>query len=164
MLCIDSSRQLDHFAQLSLDASDDELQGEDSGRQTPMSGVGQYSGHLHIEEADPPPGSRTPSPFADNDRSRKQGKSRKRRKKGKGKKQPGPWSNKCMYAELLEMREEVPWNGSQDGASATHSDGLPNDLDSSWVGLAPVPVGKRCLAVTMQNAGVSGIGTRFLRI
>lgn len=36
-------------------------------------------------------------------------------------------------------------------------DGLPSDLESGWVALAPVPVGKRCMAVSMQSAGLSGI-------
>lgn len=35
-----------------------------------------------------------------------------------------------MYAELLDM-----------------TDGLPGDLDQEWCALAPVPAGKRCLAV-----------------
>ncbi len=35
---------------------------------------------------------------------------------------------------------------------------LPSDLESGWVALAPIPVGKRCLAVSMQSAGLSGIG------
>ncbi|KAH8120349.1 hypothetical protein DFH11DRAFT_1559670 [Phellopilus nigrolimitatus] len=62
-----------------------------------------------------------------------------------------------MYAELLEMREDTLWTNSWDAGGAPQHDGLPDDLETSWVGLAPVPVGKRCLAVTMQSAGVSGI-------
>lgn len=163
---IDSSRQLDQFADLKLDASDDELDEDDTGRQTPMSGVGQYSNILHVEDAEPPPESRTPSPLPEHlqSQSNKPGKSRRKRKKGKAKKQPGPWANKCMYAELLEMREDASWDGTWDSPGVSQNDGLPNDLDSAWVGLAPVPVGKRCLAVTMQSAGVSGIGRQFLKV
>ena len=143
--------------------SDDEVDEDDTGRQTPMSGVGQYSNVLHVEDAEQPPDSRTPSPLPEYAQGQRQksGRSRRKRKKAKGKKQPGPWANKCMYAELLEMREDASWAGSWDGAGASQNDGLPDDLDSSWVGVAPVPVGKRCLAVTMQSAGVSGIGARF---
>ena len=59
-----------------------------------------------------------------------------------------------MYAELLEMSADAPWS-SPDG---TLNDGLPNDLESAWVAVAPVPVGKRCLAVTHQSSGVAGVG------
>ena len=37
-------------------------------------------------------------------------------------------------------------------------DGLPEDLESGWVAVAPVPVGKRCLAVTHQSSGIVGVG------
>ncbi|CAE6505389.1 unnamed protein product [Rhizoctonia solani] len=48
------------------------------------------------------------------------------------------WADKCMYAELLEMRDsDHPWD-----------DGLPKDLEREWVALAPVPKGKRCIAVS----------------
>lgn len=56
-----------------------------------------------------------------------------------------------MYAELLEMASEDPWD-----------DGLPVDLESAWVAVGPVPVGKRCLAVTQQTAGVGGTGVYLL--
>lgn len=52
-----------------------------------------------------------------------------------------------MYAELLEMVSDS--SGVWDGAAA---DGLPADLESGWVALAPVPKGKRCLAVTQSAA------------
>ena len=62
-----------------------------------------------------------------------------------------------MYAELLEMREDTLWTESFDIGDAPVHDGLPDDLERAWVGLAPVPVGKRCLAVVTQSAGLSGI-------
>lgn len=88
----------------------------------------------------------------------------KKRRKGRGKKKPSKWANKCMYAELLEMREDSLWTESFEIGSAPIHDGLPDDLETAWVGVAPVPVGKRCLAVTMQGAGLSGVGecARFI--
>ncbi|KAJ7054419.1 hypothetical protein C8F01DRAFT_1163285 [Mycena amicta] len=61
----------------------------------------------------------------------------------------GKWADQCMYAELLEMSEENAWNEA--------TDGLPDDLESGWVAVAPVPVGKRCLVVTDQSLGVPGV-------
>ena len=61
-----------------------------------------------------------------------------------------------MYAELLEMREEARWL-SKDGTHAVEDmaeDGVPGDLETHWVALAPVPKGKRCLAITQtQHVG-----------
>lgn len=57
-----------------------------------------------------------------------------------------------MYAELLEM------NSDEVGTSSLAVDGLPMDLESAWVAVAPVPIGKRCLAVTHQSSGIAGVG------
>ena len=78
---------------------------------------------------------------------------RKGKKKGTkpSDKKTSPWANKCMYAELLEMQETDLWTGGDDG--------LPNDLETGWVALAPVPVGKRCLAISHQGGGTIGAGT-----
>lgn len=54
-----------------------------------------------------------------------------------------------MYAELLEMSEDDPWSDV---------DGLPDNLETGWVAVGPVPVGKRCLAVTHQSSGIAGVG------
>lgn len=57
-----------------------------------------------------------------------------------------------MYAELLEMSE---------GAEMGHfgaSDGIPTDLETGWVAVTPVPVGKRCLAITHAPSGIAGLG------
>ena len=88
-------------------------------------------------------------------RSTKDG-TKKHRKKKKNKNKPNKWADKCMYAELLEMAADAPWSESPGDAEV--SDGLPNDLESKWVAVGPVPVGKRCLAVTHQSAGISGVG------
>lgn len=53
------------------------------------------------------------------------------------------WADKCMYAELLEMSLDEPMG----------LDNLPSDLYTSWVALAPVPIGKRCLAITRDGPG-----------
>ena len=68
---------------------------------------------------------------------------------------------------------DEPWSrgDANDGYSNTLTledyervDGLPRDLESGWVAVALVPVGKRCLAVTQQSAGVAGVGKSFLFI
>jgi snurportin-1 len=80
---------------------------------------------------------------------KRRGKNRRKRAKAKASK----WADKCMYAELLEMNEEAHlW----DDQSGDVTDGLPRDLEAAWVAVAPVPAGKRCLAVTHQSAGVIG--------
>jgi snurportin-1 len=86
-------------------------------------------------------------------------KKKSKRKNKKRSNKPSEWADKCMYAELLEMSADAPWC-SLDG---TVNDGLPNDLESAWVAVAPVPAGKRCLAVTHQSSGVAGVGTSLAR-
>ena len=77
----------------------------------------------------------------------------KRKRRKKGKKKANEWANKCMYAELLEMREDTLYTSSWDIGGAPQHDGLPDDLETAWVGVGPLPAGKRCLAVTMHGAG-----------
>ncbi|KDR72500.1 hypothetical protein GALMADRAFT_252602 [Galerina marginata CBS 339.88] len=217
---IDSTRQLDLFAGLTLGASDDEendhplgapastiqeadLDAEDEDHQpriTPAS-VAQYAAMLvpghpeysfdastsmgtngtgshpssptrsinfvaastseHISEVEPIPADEThPSTSAS-------GKSKKKNKRGGGQKRraqtnkPSKWADNCMYAELLEMRDDEPWDyrcrREDEVYDDAYVDGLPRDLESGWVAVAPVPVGKRCLAVTHQSAGVAGV-------
>lgn len=76
----------------------------------------------------------------------------KKKRKNKNSKH-NKWADKCMYAELLEMASDDPWStlNSKDG-------GLPNDIETGWVAVGPVPVGKRCLAVTHQSSGIAGVG------
>ncbi|KAF9476804.1 hypothetical protein BDN70DRAFT_881919 [Pholiota conissans] len=69
------------------------------------------------------------------------------------------WADKCMYAELLEMHDDEVWDGNGDMGYDEQDihDGLPRDLETGWVAIAPVPKGKRCLVVTQQSAGVAGV-------
>jgi snurportin-1 len=83
--------------------------------------------------------------------------SKKSKNKRKNKSKPNKWADRCMYAELLEMATDDPWSSSVDTPNAPN-DGLPSDLESGWVAVGPVPVGKRCLAVTHQSSGISGNG------
>ena len=80
---------------------------------------------------------------------------KKPRKKNKKRNKPSKWADQCMYAELLEMSSEDPWSSTTDDLN----DSLPHDLETGWVAVAPVPVGKRCLAVTHQSSGVAGVGS-----
>lgn len=96
-----------------------------------------------VSETTPKDGKRKPK--------KKRGKARARREGGP--KASNKWADQCMYAELLEMSADDPWPS---GESA--NDGLPQDLESGWLAVAPVPVGKRCLAVTHQSSGVAGLG------
>ena len=81
---------------------------------------------------------------------------KRNKKKSKNKNKPSKWADQCMYAELLEMTSDDPY-WSANGSNEDH-DPLPNDLESGWVAVAPVPVGKRCLVVTHQAAGRGGTG------
>ncbi|CAE7147529.1 unnamed protein product [Rhizoctonia solani] len=78
---------------------------------------------------------KSPKPKTAGPKSKTKSKRSKQRKATK-------WADKCMYAELLEMRDsEHQWD-----------DGLPKDLEKEWVALAPVPKGKRCIAVSFAPA------------
>ena len=89
---------------------------------------------------------------------KKKNKKRKLNKRRTNK--PSKWADKCMYAELLEMVSNDMWwsQGGLVGDEEHYNNGLPKDLETAWVALAPVPAGKRCLAVTHQSSGVAGIG------
>lgn len=80
---------------------------------------------------------------------------KKTKKKRKTKSKPNKWADKCMYAELLEMTADDPWVENTDDIK---NDGLPSNLETGWVAVGPVPVGKRCLAVTHQSSGIAGVG------
>lgn len=82
-------------------------------------------------------------------------KAKKRKKRKNNYNKPSKWADQCMYAELLEMATaHPPW--SSDSPESEQEDSLPSDLESGWVAVAPVPVGKRCLVVTHQAAGTAG--------
>lgn len=120
-------------------------------------GIAQFTSFLPPEQTeDLPPESRTPSPAIGQDSSE----IKKNKKKGKHKRVANPWANKCMYAELLEMSDDPQFTESwSTDTQGSYHDGIPDDLESGWVALAPVPVGKRCLAVTMQSSGLGSVGT-----
>ncbi|KAF9078143.1 hypothetical protein BDP27DRAFT_1413069 [Rhodocollybia butyracea] len=90
--------------------------------------------------------------------SKRKGKSRNSKSKSNSN---ARWADKCMYAELLEMpgsdaldllesstmKFDVDTNVDMEN-TLNLLDPLPVDLHTSWVALAPVPIGKRCLAIT----------------
>ncbi|KAF8134976.1 hypothetical protein EV363DRAFT_1429657 [Boletus edulis] len=146
----DSSRQLDAFAHLSLGASDDE--GDEDIDEEPhviKEGIANYASFT-CKTSDA--SGTLVAPKADNDGQLKKRRSKNKRRRAK---KPSKWANKCMYAELLEMKEEPSlW----DDHSTDANDGLPSDLERGWVAVAPVPTGKRCLAITHQStSGAIGI-------
>lgn len=69
-------------------------------------------------------------------------------------KQPSRWANMCMYAELLEMNHDDAMDMAAMGDVA---DGIPPDLQEGWIAVAPLPAGKRCLAVTTNANGIGGV-------
>ncbi|KAJ7089334.1 hypothetical protein B0H15DRAFT_922768 [Mycena belliarum] len=134
---VDSSRQLDLFADLNLGQSDDEEDAEGPG--IVRMGVAAYAASL------PPAPEAGPSDaLVDDSTSPEPSLERPPAANSR-------WADQCMYAELLEMSEDDPW-----GMSDSTEDGLPKDLETGWVAVAPVPVGKRCLAVTDQSLGIPG--------
>ncbi|KAG2143487.1 uncharacterized protein EDB93DRAFT_1155193 [Suillus bovinus] len=143
----ESSRQLDAFADLNLGNSDDDGDLEDE-PEIIREGVSGF-----VQMVSQPVETLSLSSDAHNHETlhsgKRRGKSRRKRIKAK----PSKWADKCMYAELLEMNEEAHlW----DNQSADMVDGLPRDLEAAWVAVAPVPTGKRCLAVTQHSAGIVG--------
>ncbi|KAK0231077.1 hypothetical protein IW262DRAFT_1342075 [Armillaria fumosa] len=150
---IDASRQLDSFADLSL-GLDDEDEDEDDQPEVVREGVGTFATML---ESEPQPITTAPS-VASPPQTERTKKKNKRKRKARMKQQDrhqqqtekhvesNEWADKCMYAELLEMNSEDPW---------TATDGLPDDLETGWVAVAPVPIGKRCLAISLNNNGTA---------
>ncbi|KAJ7033189.1 hypothetical protein C8F04DRAFT_1105436 [Mycena alexandri] len=151
---VDSSRQLDLFADLSLGQSDDEAEAEDPG--VVRMGIASYAPLLPPSTSE---SKTSASNIAVNSVSGQEPplvEPKKKKRKQKSKKKsfatPSKWADHCMYAELLEMSEDDPWTISE-----SSTDGLPADLETGWVAVAPVPVGKRCLAVTDTSLGVPGL-------
>ncbi|KAJ7885109.1 hypothetical protein B0H14DRAFT_2699728 [Mycena olivaceomarginata] len=150
---VDSSRQLDLFADLNLGQSDDEEGAE--GPDIVRGGVASYAPLL------PPSSGEAPAPDARMESVSVSGselpaeRKKKKKRKPKSKKEHSvarnKWADQCMYAELLEMSEDNAWDMSD-----PTPDGLPEDLETGWVAVT-VPVGKRCLAVTDQSLGVPGL-------
>ncbi len=73
-------------------------------------------------------------------------------------KKPNKWADKCMYAELLEMTEDLEMVEFDGAGGTTNGDGIPQDLETAWVAVTPVPIGKRCLAITHAPSGIAGAG------
>ncbi|KAG8722018.1 hypothetical protein FRC09_006966 [Ceratobasidium sp. 395] len=165
-LRIDAARNIDLFASLTLNergpGSGDDSESSDDNNALPASSVGVARFLSHMDPPSPTPASnvskpmtttpvlngvaqpKQPKPKAANNKPKSKSKKSKQRKATK-------WADKCMYAELLEMRDaEDTWASGED-------DGLPRDLEREWVALAPVPKGKRCIAVSFAPS-VSGPG------
>ncbi|OCH95274.1 hypothetical protein OBBRIDRAFT_745930 [Obba rivulosa] len=164
----DSSRQLDFFADLTLGPSDDEADEDNGGQDEPdvvRQGLSQFATMLAPASSAPststlPSESAIPHPQdsemqttgGKRERTKRKGKKSKTTKPGTSAKssKPNKWADKCMYAELLEMNVvygDVPF---------VH-DGIPEDIETGWVAVTPVPVGKRCLAITQQTSGIPGV-------
>ncbi|KAI0287113.1 hypothetical protein BC826DRAFT_1046574 [Russula brevipes] len=163
---IESERHIDLFADLNLGLSDDEAENNDPN--IVREGIAQLATLLPRPEPDSAsvPSRESPAPTESSvtgaPQTPTQSKRKGRRKKAATKpssnnnKKPSPWANKCMYAELLEMQETDLWAGGEDG--------LPSDLETGWVALAPVPVGKRCLAISHQGGGTIGAGASSIDV
>lgn len=103
---VDSSRNINSFANLSLnDSSDEETQEPDTNA---------ILDHMEIN-----------SVHAEQPRRAK-----KRRSVSK-------WANMVMYAEPLDFTS------------------IPEDLQTDWIALAPVPKGKRCIMTTSRSSSSS---------
>ncbi|KAG8970719.1 hypothetical protein FRC03_004101 [Tulasnella sp. 419] len=165
---IESSRNIDLFANLSLNSPPsvidnqlDDEESEDDDREYENNatvldqGISQYVSMLES----PPSSTGLPTSFGSTARIHgnrstvtKKPKSRNPQnanlKKGLSpslEKRSAILANTIMYAELLEMNSQLLH--SETGSE----DGLPSDLDKAWTAMAPVPKGKRCLAVSYQG-------------
>ncbi|KAH6900823.1 hypothetical protein BKA70DRAFT_1158969 [Coprinopsis sp. MPI-PUGE-AT-0042] len=149
----DATRQLDVFASLNLndDSEDDDIAEDDEQASGAPDAVVNDT-EIHDDGVEDAPSGSVPSEIAPG--------KRKRRKKGKKKNsnynKPSKWADQCMYAELLEMTAD-------DNLWESDDDTLPSDLETSWVAVAPIPVGKRCLVVTHQSPGLGGVPNTTLR-
>jgi snurportin-1 len=167
-LKIEAARQIDQFGQLSLGPSEDT--DTDTPPPPPLSShsLGGVAPFVPFLEEPTPPSAPPPNNNNNNNNNNdttvaappeSQGKKkRKRKRKVRGTEGGGPpssapkpskWADKCMYAELLEISP----------GGDTWACGLPEDLETGWVAVGPVPAGKRCLAVTHQAPGIAGVGT-----
>ncbi|KAI0000633.1 hypothetical protein BJV74DRAFT_821134 [Russula compacta] len=150
---VESERHIDLFADLNLGLSDGEA-GKNDGPDIVREGIAQLAPLLPRSEPSPDSvPSQESHPESTAARAPQSPTPSKRKGKWKAAKpskdnKTSPWANKCMYAELLEMQETDLW--------ASGEDGLPSDLETGWVALAPVPVGKRCLAISHQGGGTIG--------
>ncbi|GJE86729.1 hypothetical protein PsYK624_028100 [Phanerochaete sordida] len=161
---VDSARQLDLFADLSL-GPDDASDGEPA--EPVREGVAHFAALLPAAGPAPPPP--PPAPHAVHEdalptafgSTKRKGKKKRRggaaqaqAQAAQAAKPNAKWADKVMYAELLEMAEDTQMG---DWGTGERADGIPQDLETGWVAVAPVPAGKRCLAVTHAPAGVAGL-------
>ncbi|KAK7683091.1 hypothetical protein QCA50_013764 [Cerrena zonata] len=163
----DSSRQLDLFADLNLGPSDDERDEDDNttvnvGPEIIREGIASFAPMLPPADVGtsaveiPIKTSESIPPEQESDVQTNGKKRTKKKRKGKGRQSQkatqnqklGKWADKCMYAELLEMSDE---------SDLFHEDGIPSDLESGWVAVAPVPSGKRCMVITHAASGIAGL-------
>ncbi|KAJ8073508.1 hypothetical protein PM082_011784 [Marasmius tenuissimus] len=151
----DLSRQLDGFADLNLAGSDDEDDEErnQEGVRVVHSGLASFTSSFEaasLTQANKSTTSPTallePNQAAGPSNQRKKKKKKRANRVGGGGNQQ--WADKCMYAELLEMHDIDTWSQSQG-----NYDGLPEDLETGWVAVGPVPLGKRCLAISRDSSG-----------
>lgn len=151
----DSARQLDFFADLTLSDDDDDEDDDDSVA-LPSIAVGSFVSAMKndADRTDSRLETESTTTAAATD-AKPTGKKKKRKRGGRKAKKPSKWADKCMYAELLEMID--PGDSSSDTVDGGTGHGLPKDLESDWVAVGPVPVGKRCLAVTHQSSGAVGV-------
>ncbi|KAG8746245.1 hypothetical protein FRC10_005494 [Ceratobasidium sp. 414] len=163
-LRIDAARNIDLFSSLTLGerapGDGDDSESSDDNNALPASSIGVARFLSQMDPPSPTPASSAPKPNAAPSVSKgillpKQPKSKAANSKSKGKSKKSKqrkatkWADKCMYAELLEMRD------AGDTWASGADDGLPKDLEQEWVALAPVPKGKRCIAVSFAPS-VSG--------
>ncbi|KAB5592888.1 hypothetical protein CTheo_3677 [Ceratobasidium theobromae] len=158
-LRIDAARNIDLFAGLSLNernADGDDSDSEDDNNALPQSAMGVARFLTQMDLPDSPPQTKVsdamissgPNETINSSTQVKQlkpksgGTRNKARSKRSKQRKATKWADKCMYAELLEM------NDAPDSWDSGNDDGLPKDLEREWVALAPVPKGKRCIAVS----------------
>ncbi|KAL0574627.1 hypothetical protein V5O48_007323 [Marasmius crinis-equi] len=150
----DLSRQLDGFADLNLAGSDDEDEEERNtdGVRVVHGGIASYASSFEATPSEASTSASRPSALLETARAAGSTNTKKKKKKKRTARVGGganqQWAEKCMYAELLEMNDADPWTQRQ-GCD----DGLPEDLETAWVAVGPVPVGKRCLAIVRDSSG-----------
>jgi snurportin-1 len=149
---VESERHIDLFADLNLGLSDDE-NGDNDKPDIVRDNIAQLAPLLPRSDPDLASVPSRESHAAELNSAGAQRRGRQKKVTKSPIKKTSPWADKCMYAELLEMQETEQWAGGDDR--------LPSDLETGWVALAPIPVGKRCLAISHQGGGTTGTGTLF---